>query len=302
MNNFLGMNRGLLDHWVYSDLYTWRVWSHILFMAQYSTTPNQWFHNGYWITQEYGEFVYGRDAWSLRLQVPEQRLRTIMKKFEKEGMITPTGKNTPKCSVYAVTNYAKFNQQSNQQEDLQPQPFEDDANQQDNQRLTSSQPAANHNKDSKEDKKDKKEITSAKYFENQDLNDAFLSYIDMRKKIKAPMTNHAIDLAISKLKTLAKNDDYLKIAIINESIMNSYKGLFAYNGVVERPKKVEKEPEPELPVEGSFYFSLDKVMAEKEGGIDAIGKPKHKDRKNNPAGNNGQIGISVCSEEAHSGK
>lgn len=71
-----------------------------------------------------------------------------------------------------------------------------------------------------------------KYFDSEELNNAFSDYITMRKKIKAPMTDRAIDLAITKLKKLSAipfSDDFSEetaIEILNNSIMNSWKGLF----------------------------------------------------------------------------
>ena len=58
------------------------------------------------------------------------------------------------------------------------------------------------------------------------LNDAFSNYVEMRKKIKAPMTDTAIDLAIKKLDKMAGTDNDRKIEILNQSVMNSWKGLF----------------------------------------------------------------------------
>lgn len=50
-------------------------------------------------------------------------------------------------------------------------------------------------------------------------------FIKMRKLIKAPMTDKALSLMISKLKTL-NNDPEAQIAILNQSIENSWKGIF----------------------------------------------------------------------------
>ena len=79
----------------------------------------------------------------------------------------------------------------------------------------------------KQKEKGKKEAKlPIQYFDFEELNDAFLAFIEMRKKIKAPMTERAISLAISTLERLAKDDDYKKLAIVNESILHGWKGLF----------------------------------------------------------------------------
>ena len=78
-----------------------------------------------------------------------------------------------------------------------------------------------------------------KHFENEELNEAFKNYIEMRKKIKRPMTDEAIKRAKSKLENLAGNDDEKKIAIINQSIDKSWNGLF------ELPKAKQESPPPQ---------------------------------------------------------
>lgn len=79
----------------------------------------------------------------------------------------------------------------------------------------------------KEIKKNNRAAKAAIYFPNDEkLNQAFLDYIEMRKSIKAKMTDKAIDLAIKKLEKLSGGDNDKAIAILEQSIMNSWKGLF----------------------------------------------------------------------------
>lgn len=71
------------------------------------------------------------------------------------------------------------------------------------------------------------------YFPNDEsLNQAFLEYLEMRKQIKKPMTERAVELAIKKLEELSalpfsdSMDNDLAIQILNQSIMNGWQGLF----------------------------------------------------------------------------
>lgn len=71
------------------------------------------------------------------------------------------------------------------------------------------------------------------YFPNDEsLNQAFMGYLEMRKQIKKPMTDRAIELAIRKLKELStlpfsdSIDNDLAIKILNQSVVNCWKGLF----------------------------------------------------------------------------
>ena len=75
--------------------------------------------------------------------------------------------------------------------------------------------------------------TDAVYFPNDELlNEAFQGYVAMRKQLKKPMTERAINLAISKLKEIAKLpfgdsiDSDTAIEILNQSVMNGWQGLF----------------------------------------------------------------------------
>ena len=65
------------------------------------------------------------------------------------------------------------------------------------------------------------------YYPNDEkLNQTFLDYMDMRKKIKSPMTDRAVTLAMNTLEKLSGGDNDKAIAILEQSIMNSWKGLF----------------------------------------------------------------------------
>ena len=69
------------------------------------------------------------------------------------------------------------------------------------------------------------------YFENnEELDRTFHDYLDMRKKIKKPATDRAIELAIKKLDKLSNGDDDIKIEIINQSIMNCWQDLYELKG------------------------------------------------------------------------
>ena len=66
-----------------------------------------------------------------------------------------------------------------------------------------------------------------KYFPNDDqLNNTFAEYVAMRKKLKKPMTDRAVELAIKKLDNLSGGDNDKAIKILEQSIMNSWQGLF----------------------------------------------------------------------------
>ena len=77
------------------------------------------------------------------------------------------------------------------------------------------------------------------------LESAVDDFKSFRKKIKAPMTDRAVELLLINLDKLA-NDDDAKIAILNQSIVNGWKGVFqlkdAENGNGRHP------PQPQMSV------------------------------------------------------
>ena len=65
-----------------------------------------------------------------------------------------------------------------------------------------------------------------KYYDNEKLNKAFNDFIVMRKDIKKPMSERAIELAISKLDKLSGGDTEVAIEIVNQSILNGWQGFY----------------------------------------------------------------------------
>lgn len=92
------------------------------------------------------------------------------------------------------------------------------------------------NKNDKNDKNDKNEKNIKKqqqgfdsvinsYTNNPALKETIFEFIKMRKTIKKPMTDAALKLLLRNLDKLATNDEK-KIAILNQSIVNSWQGVF----------------------------------------------------------------------------
>ena len=76
----------------------------------------------------------------------------------------------------------------------------------------------------KEGNKVKKDIYSG-YTSNSDLLKAFEDFEAMRNKIKKPMSDRAREMFLTELDKLANTEDK-KIAIIEQSIFNNWKGIF----------------------------------------------------------------------------
>lgn len=70
-------------------------------------------------------------------------------------------------------------------------------------------------------KKESVNSVIAEYTENKDLQDALHGFVDMRTKVRKPLTARAMKLSLNELDKLAV-DDVTKIAIVNQSIVHSW--------------------------------------------------------------------------------
>ena len=65
------------------------------------------------------------------------------------------------------------------------------------------------------------------------VRETILEFIKMRKLIKSPMTDHALDLLIRKLADMSQ-DTQMQVAILEQSIQNSWKGIFPLSNASQR--------------------------------------------------------------------
>jgi len=86
-------------------------------------------------------------------------------------------------------------------------------------------------------KKTKEKVT---YVPDDLLNETIEQFIDFRKKIKAPMTDRAVELMIKELVKLSP-DIKIQIDIINQSIMNGWKGIFSLKQDIQKPQQKPKQ-------------------------------------------------------------
>lgn len=75
-------------------------------------------------------------------------------------------------------------------------------------------------------KKQLKQEVINNYYEDKELNDLFLEYLDIRKKIKAVNSERAIKNLISTIQKLSNGNRETAKALINQSITNSWKDIY----------------------------------------------------------------------------
>ena len=80
------------------------------------------------------------------------------------------------------------------------------------------------------------------YTRDTELKCTILEFIKMRKAIKKPMTDRALKLLLKNLDKLSE-DDNSKIDILNQSILNSWQGVFPIKNYNEIKQESNKQKE-----------------------------------------------------------
>ena len=88
----------------------------------------------------------------------------------------------------------------------------------------------NSKKKSKKEKAVPEDLAKTYAGENKELLEALTAFREMRQKIKKPLTDYALKLALGKLDKLSQGDESLKVAIVNQSIENGWQGFYEYKG------------------------------------------------------------------------
>jgi hypothetical protein len=203
---FIGIDRDIRNHWIYKDPEYFKVWFEMLCCARYAREPKTDFQDGEVYTLNYGEFMFGRIKWSGRLNVGEQRIRTLIKKLIKEEMIELVSKHRY-FSIYKVINYEKFNHQNNQQETHTGQGIQGDDNQQTNHLLTTCQPSANHLLTTKEQSNNKDNNV------NKDIKDIYdfwnsleiIKHRELTQKMKSSINARLENMTVDEMREAIGN-------------------------------------------------------------------------------------------------
>lgn len=237
--------RKILDCWLWTskEPYDRRsAWMYLLLTANHSDKKIMF--NGEFITVKRGQILTSirtlAEKWKWSYDKTLRFLRTI----ESDGMIEKESDNFR--TLITIVNYEVFQDTPNadrtpiseqSSEHTSERISEQTSDKQEykelknvkNVRINNNPPLSPHGETG--DKNRKKESTV--YYPNDEkLNSAFLDYMDMRKKIKKPMTDRAVTLAMKKLQKLSTvapsttMDNDLAIMILEESTMNCWQSLY----------------------------------------------------------------------------
>ena len=172
---WIKLHRNITGWEWYHDTNTFRVFVHLLLRANHE--DKKW--EGHMVKR--GQVIIGRKTLAEETNLSEQNIRTALNHLKSTNEITT--KPTNKFTLVTIINYDKYQGDTNcpnQQND-----------QQDNQRLTSNQPATNHKQEYKNEKNETNNIYT-------DVYKHYLSCGLVQHKALTNSMKKAIDLAMKE--------------------------------------------------------------------------------------------------------
>lgn len=218
---YIKLYRQLQDCWIWTDekFTKGQAWVDLLLMANHRDKKIPF--NDEIITIGRGQYLTSMRKLSERWRWSISTVSRFLTLLEKDGMLVRNSDRNR--TLITIVNYDIFQDGGTQTDTV----AEHEPN--------TSRTVAETNKNDKNVKNDKNNISSDEpvkdkkapkvYSDNEILNEAINDFIKHRRKIKAPMTDRAIELFIKKLNGMTSNLDE-QVEIINTAIERGWKGIY----------------------------------------------------------------------------
>lgn len=180
----------------------------------------EWEWNGKQFKTEAGQFVTSVNSIidKAGIGISRQNVRTALTKFKKYDFLTY--ESTKTGMLVSIVNWGLYQGEKNS------------GNQAINPKATNKSPSYNQplttnkkDKNNKNVENEKKFIYISEFTENKLLIQTILDFMKMRAEINKPMTDRALQLMLTKLKSLSNNEE-IQIKILENSIENCWQGVF----------------------------------------------------------------------------
>ena len=223
MDGWVKLHRSITENWVWNDkpFSKGQAWIDLIIMANHK--DNKFPLGDKVVTVERGSLITSEVKLMERWGWSKSKVRLFLNQLQNDGMIVK--KTDHKKTTINIVNYGIY-----QEIETTEKPVKDH-------KKTTDRPLKDTNKNVKNEKNIYKDNT---YSDDPELNKAILDFVEYRKKIKSPMTPRAIELLLSKLNKLSP-DKATQIKIINQSILNGWKGVFPLKGESKEQAKVSNK-------------------------------------------------------------
>ena len=210
------------DEWLYRGESYNKLTAWVDLVMNASQEDTEFKLNNHTVIVGQGQVITSIRACAFRWNWSKDKVSNFFKQLEKEGLITKD--SSKEFTIITFTNFENILILENRVEKT-IQITEENL-----EILKDEEESKKTNKPKKIKENSQTKINE--YYEHDELNKAFKEYVEMRKKIKKPMTPRAINLAMNKLEKLATNDIMevfdadTAIKILEQSIFHSWQGLF----------------------------------------------------------------------------
>jgi len=208
--SYVPLFRSLLNHRYMADAHKFQFWVWCLLKATYK--ERKVLIGNQTIELQPGQFIFGRKEAAKALGTTERKIRTLLEFFSSYTEEKLTIKTTNRFSIITVINYTTYMEKVKQ------------FDQQNDQHTTSTRPAHDHKQEGKRKKKNKtsSDFSLPDWVPGEDWD----GYVEMRDKIKKPMTARAKTMAVKELIKLKESGNDPG-EVLRQSVFNSWQGLFA---------------------------------------------------------------------------
>jgi DNA-binding Lrp family transcriptional regulator len=213
--SYIKLDRKMLE-WKWLDVPEMvSLWIYILLRANYGAS--EWHDEMF----EEGTFPTSISKLSEATGLSTKQVRTCLERLKKTGEIVVDSNN--RFTKITVCKWSEY--QGNGKQEGKPKATK---------RQTEGNQRATLKEDIKEDIKEEQEVYIGESC-SPEFAEALEAYEEMRKKIRKPLTERAKQMVLKKLENMAP-DEETQIAILNQSTMNSWQGVFP----LDEQKKTQK--------------------------------------------------------------
>lgn len=240
MKGWISLHRKIQesDIWIDEEPFDRRsAWIDLLLLANHK--DNTMIFDGHKLVVERGQIVTSVRKLSLRWNRSVKWTLRVLRLFEELEMIQKKSDN--KKTLLTIVNYGLYQDGGYTEDNTADNTEETQRDTQRKRRGIHRGTTNNNDNNVLNNELNNVNNIGPEYYPDESLNQAFKDYVAMRKQMKKPMTKKAIELAMNKLAKLSGNDNDTAVAILEQSILNSWQGLFPLKEKVEKPKSVVDE-------------------------------------------------------------
>lgn len=265
-SGYISVYRQIQDHWLWNGepFSRGQAWIDLLLMANHQ--DGKMLLNGKLIDVQRGEVITSEVKLSERWSWSRTKVRSFLKTLSDEHMIQQ--KKDSKKTDLIVCNYADYQTSQSVKKTVEKPQKNNKKTSEKHQKNTINNDNNSNNDNNippivpqKEKKFPDKEILMCKvnaYTDNQELRDALSSFVDMRDKLKKPLSERAMNIVLKKLDDLGNNEK-MKAMIVDQSIEHDWQTVYPLHGDKQgdyRSCEVYKD-------DNLDYDELEKIMQEK---------------------------------------